>query len=114
MRWVVGAAVVAALGAACIWPAGAGDRTLNQLPPTAVGRPESSLIGLSFAAGEKLQQVTVIDPRKRAMCVYHIDATTGKIELKSVRSLEWDLEMIQFNGVDPLPAEIRSVLEQHR
>jgi hypothetical protein len=112
MRWIASVVVVAALGASCIWPAGAGDQPAAAavLPQP----PQQSLIGLSFPASDKVQQVTVIDPQRRAMSVYHIDATTGAIELKSVRRIEWDLEMIQFNGVEPLPREIRSLIEQRR
>ena len=36
---------------------------------------------------------------------------TGQIELKSVRNVQWDLLIEEFNGVRPLPREIRALLE---
>ena len=30
----------------------------------------------------------------------------------SVRNIHWDLQMMEFNGVNPLPREIRLQLEQ--
>lgn len=57
------------------------------------------------------QQLVVIDSRRSTVCVYHIDAT-GEIALKSVRNIGYDLQMMEFNGVRPLPREIRSLLEQ--
>ena len=56
-----------------------------------------------------VEQLTVIDPRNRSLAVYHVEAATAKIQLKSVRSLVWDLQMEHFNGQSPLPSELRQV-----
>src|SRR5262245_57489703 len=42
--------------------------------------------------------VTVVDPRSRAMAIYHVDRATGEITLKSVRNFNWDLQMVQYNS----------------
>jgi hypothetical protein len=47
------------------------------------------------------------------MCIYHVDPATGVVALKSVRNIQWDLMMDEFNGVSPLPREIRSMLQNH-
>jgi len=52
-----------------------------------------------------------VDTRTRALGVYHIDRGTGQISLKSVRSVQWDLMMDDFNGGNPAPQEIRSLLD---
>ena len=70
------------------------------------------MIALPAAGADKSQVLTVIDPRQQAMCVYRIDLTNGKIALMSVRNIRWDLQMTEFNGVNPLPQEIRSQLQQ--
>jgi len=44
--------------------------------------------------------------------VYRVESATGKIELKSVRRIHWDLQMTNLNTEKPLPQEIRSLLEQ--
>jgi len=64
------------------------------------------------AQSDNRQQVTVIDTSKRVMSVYQIDMNDGKITLRSVRNLFWDLQMSEFNGTSPLPREIRALLEQ--
>lgn len=79
-------------------------------PNTADGRCE--LITQMTPAGDSRQLLTVIDPRTQVLSVYHVHVASGEIELKSVRSLRFDLQVEEFNGVTPLPREIRSLLEQ--
>ena len=71
----------------------------------------STLITVATPAGEHRQQLTVVDSDTRTLAVYHIDTTSGEISLKSVRNINYDLRMIEFNGTSPLPREIRSLLE---
>ena len=82
--------------------------------PGVLSRTDNQLIALSTSVGEKYQQVTVIDPQTRAMSVYHVDLADGKIRLRSVRNIHWDLQMIHLNGVTPLPREIQVLLEQQQ
>ena len=70
------------------------------------------LIALSTQLQDGREQLTVIDPKFRVIGVYHINPADGELALRSVRSIQWDLRMTQFNGVSPLPQEIRSLLEQ--
>lgn len=56
-----------------------------------------------------IEQVTVVDPRAKSMAIYHVDPANAQIQLKSVRSLVWDLQMEHFNGQAPLPSELRQV-----
>ena len=76
--------------------------------PAAAG---SELIVVPTPLGEKGQMLTVVDPRQRALCVYHIDLATGKIALKSARNIQWDLLLDYLNNEKPLPQEIHSMLE---
>jgi hypothetical protein len=71
----------------------------------------NNLIALPGPATDKGQLLTLIDPRLQVVCVYHIDQT-GKIALRSVRRIQWDLQMTYFNNEGPLPQEIQSLLEQ--
>ncbi len=84
-----------------------------QAPPNGlqVARPSGELIALATTVGDKYQQVTVIDPNKRVMSVYHVELATGRIWLRSVRDIHWDLQMTEFNAESPLPQQIRSLLE---
>ncbi|MDX1929204.1 MAG: hypothetical protein SFV81_21935 [Pirellulaceae bacterium] len=54
-----------------------------------------------------VQQIVVVDSQNRSMAIYHIDPTQGKLVLRSVRNLTWDLSMEQFNGQAPLPSDLR-------
>lgn len=85
-------------------------------PPTLGARvpvaAAGDLMAFSSEAGSGPAQVTLIDVKSRVMAVYHVDRATGQIELKSVRNVQWDLLVEEFNGVRPLPREIRALLEQ--
>lgn len=74
----------------------------------------SGMIALTAPVNDNRQMITVIDPRGQVMSVYHVELGTGTIELKSVRKIQWDLQMVQFNGTSPLPQEIRAKIEQIR
>jgi len=71
------------------------------------------LITLTSPLPENRQQLTVIDPRSRRMAIYHVDSANGVVSLKSVRNIQFDLMMSEFNGVSPLPHEIQSMLQNH-
>lgn len=73
----------------------------------------SGMIAFSGPAGPNGQLITLIDPETRVMSVYRVDSATGEIALKSVRNIHWDLQMVDFNGVSPLPREVRALVEQH-
>ncbi len=54
----------------------------------------------------------MVDPNTRVMAVYHVDGSNGKVSLRSVRNLQWDLLIEEFNGGTPSPREIRTLLNQ--
>jgi hypothetical protein len=84
--------------------------------PTGAGSPAEAsgeLITFTSAVAENRQQLTIIDPKSRVMAVYHIDPTSGVATLKSVRNFQWDLLLSEFNATNPLPREIRSMIEKH-
>lgn len=72
----------------------------------------SGLIAWPTPIGDKGQLLTVIDPNLRVIGVYHIDLATGKIALRSVRNIRWDLQMTYLNNENPLPRDIQLMLEQ--
>ena len=81
-------------------------------PTTPKAATGSELIVVPVSLGNERQMLTVVDPRQRVLSVYHIDLATGKIALKSVRNIQWDLQITSLNNESPLPQEIRSQLEQ--
>jgi hypothetical protein len=55
------------------------------------------------------QQVVVTDTKTKTMAIYEVEPVTGKVLLRSVREIRWDLQMQQFNATSPTPGEIRSM-----
>jgi hypothetical protein len=88
------------------------QRTTLAAPAPIAAANSEQLIVVPTPLGDKTQMLTVVDPRQRVLSVYHIDLNTGKITLKSVRNIQWDLQMTYLNNENPLPQEIRSLLEQ--
>lgn len=72
------------------------------------------LLALSHDGGDGRQQVTLVDPRQRVMAVYQIDRASGAIQLKSVRNVQWDLLIEDYNAGTPAPRDIRALKEQQR
>ena len=108
---VVGASAIAGLVIAALAVAvGPSEGFAQRAAPAPANQGE--LITISARAGENREQLTVIDPETRSMAVDHIDTTSGKIVLKSVRNIHYDLRMMEFNGTSPLPGEIRALLEE--
>lgn len=117
-RWKMKTAVLGAfLGAGLVVAAlGSWDHRGELLaePLTApYGQAASNeLIAVAGPADDQGQLLTVIDPRQQVMGVYHIARSDGNIELRSVRNIHWDLQMLEFNCERPLPREIRALLDQ--
>ena len=94
---------------------GQGPRSMNQ-DRVSHDRVASSpdLLALSHDGGDGRQQITLVDPRQRVMAVYHVERTTGALQLKSVRNLQWDLLIEDYNSGTPAPRDIRALKEQQR
>lgn len=106
---VVAGGVIVAAGAAS-------ERSATPPPPDApraAAAANSDLLVVTATLGDRMQQVTVIDSKARVMSVYQIDAQTGRIALRSVRKIQWDLQMTEYNGESPFPREIEALLERH-
>jgi len=53
------------------------------------------------------QQIVLVEPAKQTMAVYHIDPSRGEIHLKSVRKIDADFSIEEFNATEPTPTSIR-------
>ena len=80
------------------------------VPPEAAASA-GELITHSTTVGNEYQVLTVIDPKLRAMSVYHVELASGEIQLQCVRNIRWDLQLEWFNGTGLSPPEVRSMLE---
>lgn len=92
----------------------AGEGTSAAASPTDIRQAiaRGDLIAFDAKVGDTTQQLTVVDPKQQTISVYHIELKTGKIELRSVRNIRWDLSIEEYNAARPLPHEIRLQLQQ--
>jgi hypothetical protein len=67
---------------------------------------DSGLIAIKLNGTQAADMVAVIDPLKRTLASYQIDAE-GVITLRSVRSIDQDLQLDEYNGTSPTPKQIR-------
>jgi hypothetical protein len=110
---LVGAVVVfaALLGMCGIW--NLRSEVFAQRPATySTMAAGGELIAVPQSMGEKGQMLTVLDPRQQSLAVYWIEGATGKVTLRSVRNVHYDLQLMDFNSDNPLPREIRTQLDQ--
>lgn len=73
---------------------------------------QEGLIAIKLEGDATSNQIALVDPKHKVISVYGIDRTSGEIKLKSVRKVEWDLQLDEFNGKQPSPREIRSNVER--
>jgi hypothetical protein len=78
------------------------------------GSAAGDLVVLSHDGQDGRQQITVVDTRQRVIAVYQVDRATGALQLRSVRNVQWDLTIEEYNCASPAPREIRALREQLR
>lgn len=124
MRGAVGALIIAAAGA--LWmgfaggdagrvygqrPAAGGPNVLSGSSARAAQAGDLAVLAEDTADG-RFQQLVLVDARSRVVSVYHVDRSSGQVALKSVRNVMWDLQIDEFNGEQPSPQTIRTMLPQ--
>ena len=57
------------------------------------------------------QLLLVIDPQTKNAAVYHVDAASGSLTLRSTRNIAWDLLVPEYNAQEPRPATLKKMLE---
>lgn len=78
--------------------------------PQVAAAGNSELLVTTSLLADGRQQVVVTDTQARIMAIYEVEPTTGKVLLRSVREIRWDLQMQQFNATSPTPGEIRAMI----
>jgi hypothetical protein len=110
-KLIGGLALAAIAGAAWCWTADAQQSYGVSVAAPGGGR---ELITHFQPTDGKPTTLTIVDPQRQTIGVYHINRETGEIELKSVRNIDADLKMDHLNTNSPLPQEIRQGLERQR
>lgn len=104
-----GAALVIVVVVAWIWSRG--QWTAAQRPAAA---DQTGGAGLWISTGPidgGRQLLLVVDPQLKNAAVYHVDASTGTLTLKSTRDISYDLLVGDFNAQSPKPADLKKMLE---
>ena len=76
------------------------------IAPAQVATAGNSMMA-SVILANGFQQIVVVDHGKTTMAVYHVDPTRGDILLKSVRRMDADFALEEFNLSEPTPSTIR-------
>ena len=87
----------------------------QSVPPVGSASASSGASGLIthvHAPEGKPITVIVVDPVQKVMAVYHVVQETGEIKPKSIRSLQFDLRLREFNSPDLPPDTIEKRLER--
>ena len=74
-------------------------------------------VSLPPLPGEHIQRfraITIVDTETKKIAVYHLDITNGALRLLSVRNIQQDLMLDQFNATSPLPSEIVREMQRLR
>lgn len=77
--------------------------------PQVAAAGNSELLMTTSLLSDGRQQVVITDTKAKTMAIYEVEPATGKVLLRSVREIKWDLQMQQFNATSPTPGEIRSM-----
>lgn len=56
----------------------------------------------------------VVDQEGRRTAIYHVDAASGALTLRSTRDISWDLMVGDFNAQEPRPAALQRMLQLPR
>ncbi len=102
------------LASALLAAAGRSAGPIASAAPSAIGQaaaPGNPLWVTMTPMADDRQMLVIIDPNERTAAVYHVDAATGTMTLKSARSIRWDLLVGEFNAQEPTPSALRKLIE---
>ncbi|NOY43498.1 MAG: hypothetical protein GXP26_16890 [Planctomycetes bacterium] len=106
-------AIAVALAAGLqFWPDTTQQALGNQ--PRTHGIASDGLITHIVETEGRPTRAIIIDPRLQVMGVYDISRDSGEIELKSVRKLTADLQMLEFNNAGVSVEDIQKALERQQ
>ncbi len=104
----VGVLVAAMFGAVETGPATVyAQRQSGSRADTSTHNGLTALLGPTV---EGQQLVLLMDPQRQTLATYQVEIQSGQISLRSVRNCAWDLQMDDFNGVEPSPEKIQALL----
>lgn len=82
----------------------------GQTTQDVVNRNADNTVVMTVPTGEAGQRVIVFDKNTYTLAVYDVDTLGGRIALRSVRQVQWDMGLEDFNSLPPKPAEVRAMM----
>ena len=79
---------------------------------TTPARTPGNLQLVKTAAAQGGEYVIVLDQQKKVLASYLVNAQSGQITLASIRNIQWDLQLEEYNGNDPKPRDVRALLDK--
>lgn len=73
-------------------------------------RNAENTVVMTVPLGDAGQRVIVFDKDRFTLAVYEVDMLGGRIALRSVRQVQWDLALEEFNSLPPKPAEVQAMM----
>ncbi len=95
-----------------LWPDSTQQALGNQL--ALGGLASNGLITHVQESEGRATRVIIIDPQLRSMGVYDISQDHGEIQLKSIRNLNADLQMLEFNSGGISPEDIQKAIQRQQ
>lgn len=83
-----------------------GMGAVSAVAPAHVGSSGTSMMA-SVLLSNGFQQIAIFEQSKQTLAIYHINPASGDIQLKSVRRLDADFALQEFNLSEPTPSTIR-------
>ncbi|XZE46309.1 hypothetical protein SH467x_001589 [Pirellulaceae bacterium SH467] len=87
-------------------PAASTPLSISAIAPAHAASAGSTVMA-SAILSNGFQQVVLFDQTKSTIAVYHVDPSSGDIQLKSVRKVDADFALQEFNLSEPTPSTIR-------
>jgi hypothetical protein len=82
----------------------------NWTQPTAQATSNNAALMSTVLMPDGTQQLVLVDTSIKSIAVYQVAPTTGVITLRSVRRIDADFSLDEYNGSDPTPEKIRAIL----
>lgn len=103
--WLLAAAALTAVAIL----AGSGELAAQR---PAGAAPEAGSLWISETPLDEARRLMiVVDTAGRHAAVYHVDAASGTLTLRSTRDIAWDLLVDDFNAQEPRPAALKKMLQ---
>lgn len=111
-RWpIIG--LLTGLAAALLVVLGASARA-QETPLSPLAKPGPGVMVVAGQISDKTYGLYLVDYEKSTICVYQFLPNSHKLRLMAARTYRYDVQLDEFNTHDPLPREVRDLVQQQK